>query len=115
MEEVLNHISTELTEVDLKKLLKNLGLADDIQKKDILDKLEDVPWFDLKRELEIIDKGDIVTYIQRNTLITKGNDRFHKNGFSFSLLNINTSRNFGFVYSSRQMVTSLTLDDVIML
>ena len=83
MEEVLDHISKELTEEESKKLLRNLGIDDDGTKKlkdiswfdpqkEFSEKLEDLPWLNLKKELELLGRKDIVKYIKNNTLITKG-------------------------------------------
>ena len=72
MEEVLEHISKELTEKESKKLLRNLGIDDDPQR-EFSGKLEDIPWLNLKKELELLGRKDIVKYIKDNTLISKGN------------------------------------------
>ena len=72
MEEFLDHISKELTEKESKKLLRNLGIDDDDPPKGFSEKLEDIPWLNLKKELELLGRNDIVKYIKDNTLITKG-------------------------------------------
>ena len=73
MDEVLDHISKELTEKQSKKLLKNLGGDDDDTQKAFLERLENIPWLNLKKELESMGRNDIVKYIKEKTLITKGN------------------------------------------
>ena len=71
MEEVLGHISQELSEKESKRLLRNLQIDDDLQK-EFSEKLEDIPWLDVKMELEMMGKDKIIDYIQKKTLITKG-------------------------------------------
>ena len=73
MEEVLQHISKELTEKESKKLLRNLRIDDNDPQKAFSGKLEDIPWLNLKKELELLGRKDIVKYIKDNTLISKGN------------------------------------------
>ena len=72
LEEVLNHISKELTEKESKKLLRNLGIDDDDPQKEFSEKLEDVPWLNLKKQLEKMGKDEIIDHIKKNTLITQG-------------------------------------------
>ena len=72
MEEVLDHISKELTEKESKTILINLGINDDDPQREFADKLKDIPWFDLKEELELEGRNDIVKYVKKNTLITRG-------------------------------------------
>ena len=69
MEEVINHISKAIDEVEKKKLLKQFSFKEDA---DLNEKLQHIPWQDIKRALELIDRYDIVEHIQKNTLITKG-------------------------------------------
>ena len=74
VKEALDHISKTITENESRELLKNLGIDDDGDpKKDLATKLQDEKWSDIKRELEVIGRHDIVKYIKENTFITKGN------------------------------------------
>ena len=78
MEEVLDHISKELMEKESKKLLRNLGFNDDDPQIAILGKLEDIPWLNVKKELELLGRSDIVKYIKEKTLITKSKIHFFR-------------------------------------
>ncbi|XP_066926046.1 uncharacterized protein [Clytia hemisphaerica] len=72
VKEALDHISKNITENESRELLKNLGIDDDGDPlKDLVTKLEDEKWLDIKRELEVIGRRDVVKQIQENTLITK--------------------------------------------
>ena len=73
LEEVLEYISKELTKKESEKLLRNLRIDDDDPRKGFSEKLEDIPWLSLKKELEILGKDNIVDHIKKKTLITKGN------------------------------------------
>ena len=77
VKEALNHISKSITENESRELLKNLGIDNDDGDllKDLASKLEDERWADIKRELEVTGRRNVVNYIEENTLITKGN--FH--------------------------------------
>ena len=70
----MEYISKELTEKESEKLLKNLGINDHDPQREFSEKLEDVPWFDLKKELEMMGRDDIIDHIKKKTLITKGID-----------------------------------------
>ena len=72
MKEVLDHISKELTEKESKILLRNLGICHDDSQTEFSDKLENIPWLNLKKELEVMGKDEIIDYIKKETLITKG-------------------------------------------
>ncbi|XP_066911190.1 uncharacterized protein [Clytia hemisphaerica] len=72
VKEALDHISNNITENESRKLLKNLGIVDDGDPlKDRVTKLEDEKWLDIKRELEVIGRRDVVKHIKEKTLITK--------------------------------------------
>ena len=87
MDEVLHFISKRLNEKDASKLLKNLRIEDD-PAMTLAEKLEDVPWFDLKRELEMVRRGDLlVEQIQQNTLITKGKVVLFRRELDWILIN----------------------------
>ena len=87
MDEVLHFISKRLNEKDASKLLKNLRIEDD-PALTLAEKLEDVPWFDLKRELEMVRRGDLlVEQIQQNTLITKGKVVLFRRELDWILIN----------------------------
>ena len=74
MDEVLDYISKKLTEKESKKLLRNLGINEDDSQKEFSEKLEDIPWLNLKKELEIMEKDEIIDHIKKKTLITRGID-----------------------------------------
>ena len=76
MEEVLDHVSKELTIKESQKLLRNLGFNDVDPQNAFSEKLEDIPWLSLKKELELLGRSDIVKYIKEKTLITKGKITF---------------------------------------
>uniref|UniRef100_A0A7M5XI15 NACHT domain-containing protein n=2 Tax=Clytia hemisphaerica TaxID=252671 RepID=A0A7M5XI15_9CNID len=82
LEEVLDYISKKLTHEESKKLLKSLGIDDNGSQEEMSKKLENIAWFDLKKELEMIGKDDIIDHIKKKTLITKGlkttSDRLRK-------------------------------------
>ena len=73
MDEVLEYIFKELTEKESEKLLRNLRVDDDDPQKGFSEKLEEIPWLTLKKELEILGKDEIIDHIKKKTLITKGN------------------------------------------
>ncbi|XP_066929390.1 uncharacterized protein [Clytia hemisphaerica] len=82
LEEVLDYISKKLTHEESKKLLKSLGIDDNGSQEEMSKRLENIAWFDLKKELEMIGKDDIIDHIKKKTLITKGlktaSDRLRK-------------------------------------
>ena len=72
MKEVLDYISNKLTEKESKTILRKLGIKDDDPQREFSEKLEEIPWLDLKKELQFLGRNDIVKYIKKNTLITRG-------------------------------------------
>ena len=87
-DQVLHYLSRELNDEASKRLLKNLGIEDDPELT-LTEKLEDVAWVQLRRELEMLEGGeDLVECIQRNTLITKGKALFFSNSKRNRILEI---------------------------
>ncbi|XP_066915032.1 uncharacterized protein [Clytia hemisphaerica] len=72
LDEVLEYISQELTEKESKKLLRQLRITDDNSQRRFSESLEDISWLDLKRELHVMEKYELVDHIIKKTLITKG-------------------------------------------
>ena len=70
MPNVLELISNELEQEDAEELIKQLGVGrvDGLFK----DKLKNVPWLQIKKELVLSGKADLVKTIQDTTLVTKG-------------------------------------------
>ena len=71
---MLEYVSEELTEKESEKLLKNFRIDDDDPQKDLLERLEGIPWLNLRKELEMMGRNDIIDHIKKKTLITKGID-----------------------------------------
>eukprot|EP00111_Clytia_hemisphaerica_P021123 TCONS_00062222-protein len=71
LKKVLDHISKELGIEERKTLLKKLGIEADNPRKEFSEQLEDITWSEIKKELEVLERNDIVKYIKKNTLLTK--------------------------------------------
>ncbi|XP_066926282.1 E3 ubiquitin-protein ligase DZIP3-like [Clytia hemisphaerica] len=69
LEEVLQKIEQLLTDQEHRRLLKNLGIEYE-EGMTIQELLESVPWKDLKKELEMMRRYNVVEHIQKTTLIT---------------------------------------------
>ena len=73
LEEVIEMIEEKLDNVQQQKLLQ--GLQVKIMDEENLvfsEKLENIPWNKIKRQLELLKRKDIVDEIGKKTLITKG-------------------------------------------
>ena len=70
MPNVLELISNELEQEDAEELINQLGFGrvDSLFK----DKLKNVPWSRIKKELELSGKADLIKTVKDTTLITKG-------------------------------------------
>ena len=72
---MIDIIEKKLDEVQKRKLLQSLGIS--LEEEDFMfsQNLQNIPWTKIKLELELLERSDVVNMVQKNTLITKGNDR----------------------------------------
>ena len=65
-------IERNLDEVQQRKLLQGLEVKFEKENLVFSQKLENIPWNQIKLQLELLERSDVVDMIKRNTLITKG-------------------------------------------
>ena len=70
---MINTIERNLDEVQQRKLLQELRINSDEENLVFSQKLENIPWNQMKLQLELLERSDVVKIITKNTLITKGN------------------------------------------
>ena len=63
-------IESNLNEEEQQKLLRRLGV--NFEEEMFSQKLENIPWNKIKRQLELLERIDVVNNITKNTLITIG-------------------------------------------
>ena len=76
MKEVRQYVSNEIS-AHKDKLLQRLGKENN-EGLSVEEAMENVPWLDLKKTLLKIGRNDMVDHIEKNTLITEGNNEFIK-------------------------------------
>lgn len=71
---MIDIIEKKLDEVQKRKLLQSLGIS--LEEEDFMfsQNLQNIPWTKIKLELELLERSDVVNMVQKNTLITKGNN-----------------------------------------
>ena len=71
---MIDIIEKKLDEVQRRKLLQSLGIS--LEEEDFMfsQNLQNIPWTKIKLELELLERSDVVNMVQKNTLITKGNN-----------------------------------------
>ena len=70
---MINIIERNLDEVQQRKLLQGLGINSEEENLVFSPKLENIPWNQIKLQLELLERSDVVNIIIKNALITKGN------------------------------------------
>ena len=69
---VFDIIESNLDELQQQKLIQGLEINFRGESIMLPQKLENIPWNKIKRQLELLGRNDVVNIIQKNTLITKG-------------------------------------------
>ena len=72
LKEVIDIIEKNLDKFQQQKLLQRLGVNLEEENLVFSKKLENTPWKDIKLQLELLGRCDVVSMITKNTLITKG-------------------------------------------
>ena len=75
LKEVREYVSSEISG-QKDKLLQRLGKGNN-KDLSIEEAMENVPWLDLKKTLLKVGRNDMVDHIEKNTLITEGNNEFY--------------------------------------